>query len=416
MKTHQLMAAVLLAAGFWAVACGQPVAPESFDLNGDGKLDKRELRLFVIKRDKLTPNVAQFLTNDLKLNVAPQDLEKAMEKDLLAQADFEVGRIAAIINDGTTWPYPIDSVVHALAKVDRPTLKPERLQLPAPWGEKLTKSDVSFGPIALRKSVDDLEKSLTDAPGAKVSHSRNRLTDKTTWTTEGALIFPISWQDDEATENRFSARWKALPSVNWKVVNVGDTQTGDAEELQLKVPVVMSINHRGTSLLRNSELSLAPYFLTDFGVRGKLAGASLSYTPYLKPADGGLEINAGYRYMSTTRSAWMYRIGLTPTLDYNHLYSTSRFITRTSDSDYFRGGGKAEVGFLTNTSPALELRASYKGFWRIEGGPNQSDLLTVSGKLWLNDNAGFTLEHQKGSTPVADKAVDITTLGLELRF
>lgn len=414
MKANYLAAAAGLALAFSSSVLGQALDPATFDLDKDLHLSKRELSLFVIKRDKLNPKVGEFLGNNLKLAVTPEELERAILDDLLLQASGSVGLIAANIPDARE-PYPIAAVVAALAKLEAPKPSPRRLALPAPWGDKLKQGDSVLGPIALRKSVDDAEKNLTDAAGAKLSHSRNRITNKTTWLTEGALIFPITGEDNTRSGDQLSERWKLLPSISWKVVQVAGTPAGDAEELQFKMPMVSSVNHGNAGALRNSELSFAPYFLTDFGFRGKVAGASLSYTPYVKPANGGLQINTGYRFTSPT-SLWQYRIGWTPTLDYNHLYDTSRFITRAGTTDYFRGGVRAEIGLLSNTQPAVELRGTYKGFWRIQGGPNRSDLLSVSGKLWLNDNAGFTLEHQKGSTPVAEKEIDVTTLGLELRF
>lgn len=412
MKNYIWWMSAVCAGGLYSSSPAQVVDLAKFDFDGNGKLDKRELALFVAKRDNLKPNIAAFLSDAGKLTVAPEKLEGAIEQDLRSQAADAVGEIVARL-DGDS-PYAIADVRQVLAP---PAVVPEssRLRLPGALGQKTVSSHGSMGPLLLRKSVDDGDKDLKNSAGAKLAHSRNRLTDKSTWVTEGALLFPMAGWSNERRADRLSERWSMLLSASWKVVQVGQTTTGDAEELQFQAPFMKSINRGDGSALRNAEYKVTPYFLTDFGFRGKVAGASFSYTPYVKPASGGVEVNTGYRFVSET-SPLLYRLGLVPTLDYNHLFNTSRFITRTSHKDYFRGGGRAEIGLLTHTLPAIELRATYSGFWRIDGAPSQSDLLSLTTKLWLNPNAAVTLEHQKGDTPVATKEVDVTTLGLELRF
>ena len=82
----------------------------------------------------------------------------------------------------------------------------------------------------------------------------------------------------------------------------------------------------------------------------------------------------------------------------------------------FVGGGKAEIGLITKGYPALETVAAYQMLAGITGAPDYSDLLSLSGKLWLNPFAGFTVEYQRGDTPVAQKAIKLLTIGLELKF
>ncbi len=412
MKNYIWFVSALVAGGLCSSLPAQVVDLARFDLDGNGKLDKRELALFVAKRDKLKPNIAAFLSDAGKLTVAPEKLEGVIQQDIIEQAADAVGEIIARMDSDP--PYSIAEVSQVLAPA-AVVPEPHRLRLPGVLGKKSVFSSGSIGPLLLRKSADDGDNDLKNSAGAKLAHSRNRLTDKSTWVTEGALLLPTAGWKNERSGDRLSERWSMLLSASWKVVQVGQTTTGDAEELQFQAPFTKSINFGDGSALRNAEYKVTPYFLTDFGFKGKVAGASFSYTPYVKPANGGVEVNTGYRFVSDS-SPLLYRIGLVPTLDYNHLFSASRFITRTNHKDYFRGGGRAEIGFLTHTLPAIELRAAYSGFWRIKGGPSHSDLLSVTAKLWVNQNAGVTLEHQKGDTPIATKEVDVTTLGLELRF
>jgi hypothetical protein len=154
--------------------------------------------------------------------------------------------------------------------------------------------------------------------------------------------------------------------------------------------------------------------LTDFSFKGLVSGASFSYSPNVFDDISGFGINTGYKGLGHT--PLMYRLGLVPSVDYNHLFSTSRFITRKTQTDYFRLGGKVEAGLITKGYPSIEAIASYQPLIGISGAPDYSYLLSLSGKLWFNKNVGFSLDYQRGETPVAQKNLDLLTAGLEVKF
>lgn len=405
-----------------SIASAAQTVPAVFDADHSGSLEREELCLFLAQRDKLKPDLNVFLNADFTVKGTVQETQDAIRANLIKRAEKQLGRFQAVARArfGHDLPYTLKEVEDLTAPASEATEEPWKL--PGVLGtqdEKITvigadRVTVRRGPIALRKTPDDWQDDLTDAAGAKLTHAKNRLTDKSTWVTQGALIFPIDRLTDRPAGE--SSSWHVRPSVSWNVSQVEHTRTGDAEELQLDVPFVYSANRNG-SVVRNHEISFAPYFLTDFGLRGKVVGASLSYSPVIKAAgDAGIDLNLGYKPLFAG-SGWLAKAALVPTLDYNHLVTDSRFIERDDHPDYFRGGGGVQLGFKTERKPALEISGAYKGFWRLQNaGPNHSELLTVSGKLWFNDNFGVTLEHQKGSTPVADKDVDLTTLGLEVRY
>jgi hypothetical protein len=275
-----------------------------------------------------------------------------------------------------------------------------------------------WGPLRLRKTSDDWSSDLSKAQGANANYTDDRKAGKASWSTEGALIYPIAFSQDNTRsdpDNSIrSSTWRLLPATTWKVVKGQDPQKGDVEELQFQVPVAWSANHVGLGWLRNSDVALSPYFLTDFGFKGAVEGVSLSYTPYLQDYDSGFALNSGYKGLGN--SPVLYRLGLVPSVDFNHLSSTSRFISREAHSDYFRAGGKVELGLRTMNYPSIELLASYQAFAGTSGAPDYSDLISASAKLWINDHAGITLNYQVGSTPVAQKDIDLITLGIELKF
>lgn len=282
-----------------------------------------------------------------------------------------------------------------------------------------------MGPFLLRKSADDWLKERKDTEGAKVAYADNRIDKQTTWSTEGALLYPMRlWQRNVApnsTEFFGSQSIQFIPSASWKVVNIAETNKGDIEELMFQLPVVWSVTHRGAGWWRNSHVGLTPYYHTDFHFDGEVFGGKLTWTPVFRQEVENdyrgplLSVNTGYRDL--WRSAPLrYYIGLVPALDFNHFSRTNLFITREKHDDYFRAGGKAELGLKTAGYPSLELLASYEAFAGLHGAPDFSDLISLKSKFWFSDYAGVFLQYDKGDTPVAQKKIDLVTFGLELRF
>ena len=83
-----------------------------------------------------------------------------------------------------------------------------------------------------------------------------------------------------------SQRWLLLPAVEWNVNKSAQTTDSNIEELQWQAPVVWSANHVGLGWLRNSELALTPYVLTDFSFKGLVEGFSFSYSAYIDSTTG----------------------------------------------------------------------------------------------------------------------------------
>lgn len=394
--------------------------PAAFDRDGNGRLSEYELTLYIAARDKVAVPAALVLNPDLS---PKEDGAKAAAEFVLRETQFKVGEILgrAEVESG---PLPIELVRHL--EGFEPVIGP---QIPATapeqppekplgiFGQPASFRGGSRGPILLRKSTDDWNKDLKSSTGARVAYTDNGVTDKHTWNTEGALIYPFAVSavaSPQTNGHIHSSRTTVLPSVAWKVVRANETNADDVEELQFSVPVTWSANLVGRGWLRNTKWTASPYLLTDFKLGGRLWGGSLTFKPSLLSPEGAFAVNLGYRPLG--KGPLTYAIGLVPKLDFNHLDRGSRFIKRTKDDDFFRGGGKASVGLRVETDPAFEFLVSYEGYWNLSGAPAHSELLSESAKLWLNDNVAFSIDYQRGDTPVAQKAVDLFSLGTEVRF
>ena len=71
---------------------------------------------------------------------------------------------------------------------------------------------------------------------------------------------------------------------------------------------------------------------------------------------------------------------------------------------------------LFRSYPSLEFVLSYRAFAGIRGAPGYSDLSSLASKFWLNRHAGLAVEYERGSTPIAQRDIDLWTLSFELKF
>ena len=423
------------------------VDPGKFARAIKDSLTNEELRIYVIERDDLQPKRGDLMANDGVYgdHLGEEELLKLSKEDLVKRLqyftaklsavrqsmDYEarkgVGALQAHLGGAPKPSYAVSDVRRAEHLIVKPSgeivpekPKDETWTKPGLFGKPkdLATRDGKRGPFLLRRTADDWSDDLTDATGAKVTYSDDRVSKQATWSSEGAIIYPIAIgakkDPDPGHPRSGDATVQILPAVSWKIVDVAETKDGDVEELQFHAPVVWSTAQFNTGWLSRSVISFSPYGLTDFHFKGAVIGATASFAPFIFDRTSGFAINKGYTGLGY--GPVMYRLGFEPGLDFNHLSSASRFITRDDHKDHFRIGGKAELALRSLNFPSLELLISYQGFASISGGPSHSDLLSYSAKIWLNDYAGLSLDYQKGSTPIADKDVDLTTVGFEFRF
>src|SRR5262249_23028072 len=85
----------------------------------------------------------------------------------------------------------------------------------------------SLGPIRIRKTTDDLTKSLGEAKGATVGYSDNRLSQGSgAWNTEGVLNYPIALYGGRGRAGS-SAEAEFGPAVAWKLSQVQGNKKKD---------------------------------------------------------------------------------------------------------------------------------------------------------------------------------------------
>lgn len=426
--------ALLAAAHFGNFEGCQAAGARDFDANNDGLISLTELRAMVtaqkFKEAKLNMNVGDFLGPDF----AP--IPGAMEKYLAAhqkeitelkgQIEIEIGGIYGNLNRNPTDLIPISELEAPVNAADETKPIVAKNEVPGVFGtpKKDENSGRSLGPFLLRRHPDQWHDDLKDADGARISYTDNRQAGKSSWSGEGALIYPIQLQGDESGRKREtgSDRWLLLPSTSWHVNQVSRSTADDIEELRFQVPVTYSTPHRQLGWLRHSNFELTPFVLTDFSFRGLVSGATFEYAPYIK--GGPIDINAGFRRLIRTDApnrffdSLTYSIQLGALTDYSHLHSISQYIVRPDHPDYFRTGLKVKGQLKAKISESVELEGNvgYQGMVGLAGAPDYRDLLTLSFKTWLNEYLGFSVEYQKGETPVAQKNVDLMTVGIEMRF
>lgn len=285
------------------------------------------------------------------------------------------------------------------------------------WEDGEAKYQAKEGPIHLRREAGDL-KELKDAKGAKIGFSDNRLQEGNgAWNTEGALIFPLRWKREGADASSLSVH--LTPAVSWNFVEQEAPGKSDVDELKLSAPIIMGHTPGGRLDPQEYIAIVEPYYQTDWDFDGEILGGSLKleYVGKVGPVHfGSFHSLFDASEAKSIDDILAYRLRIKPMLDYSEVVKKGGF-DRAEDDDWLRLGGEVsfELRFFGSDNP-LDLGITYRFAEEVHGDGGFSDLFKANATLWLSPNAGLTLEYQKGETPVADKDIDLITLGLELKL
>jgi hypothetical protein len=398
MKLPSLLTACLCIVGSSAVpgrAAIQDVEPDAF-VGGDSLLDQNELRRYHINRENLSPD--EPLT-DSRVMVWLGDLRDHLKKEP---------------------PYTPDEVRRGENRTKDDVQRLEitgilrRSLTNAPFGEK-------WGPFRIRKNVDDWNKGLNDVSGASISYQKDWIEKAHTWSSEGALIYPIlltSASDRPGTAYSSSELW-IFPAATWKVSEISN-KTNDVEDLQFQFPISFGGNRRSFAGWHPSapwqwrdELTLSPFFHTDFHGEGKIVGGILNYEALFQ--FGNFEVGQ-WHSIGGTKVAYLFRAR--PKLEFSKVLQGSRFIDRPKGDEWIRGGATLDFGLRPfGKNAPWEIKSSYSSLYNFNGGKDAySDLFEAKTTYWFNDNVGLSFSFQKGETPISDKAIKLLTLGLEVKL
>jgi hypothetical protein len=279
----------------------------------------------------------------------------------------------------------------------------------APWESEALK--LKLGPIRIRKTLDDWDGDLDDVDGATLSFEQNELDDSKTWSSEGALIYPVSRSLATSFGSYRSARLTVLPSVTWKLSDVSSS-TNDVEDLAFQLPISLHGRHpMSGNTFWVDDFLLSPYYHTDFHFDADVVGAELTYSPYIKIsrfAVGGWTGLFG-------KTAYLLRVA--PKINASEVLRTSRFLDRPNDDTRISLGARLEAGLRPfGEDNPWELKATYTFGYDVAGTDKYSDLFEAKTTYWFVKKVGLTFSFQKGETPVSDKNLNLLKLGLEVKL
>jgi len=274
-------------------------------------------------------------------------------------------------------------------------------------------SGIDVGPIMVRKSVEDLSLDLSDASGAILGFSDNRLAGGNgAWNSQGVLGYPIGGNLEGGPGTGKSTTIKLTPLAEWQLAESQQANAADIEELGLAVPITVfrSPGWKNSALWT---VQAKPFYQTDFSGGHEIFGtdASLEFTGNLfdnKIAIGG--------YQNFANLPFQYQVRIIPKLDYSETHQAGIHTTRSVGDAWFRAGGLVSFDVRSKTINPLEIGISYEFLDTLSGSGGYSSLLAPHLTWWLSDNLGLNFEYTVGDTPVADAEIDLLTLGLEFKY
>ena len=398
------------------VEASENVSAKSF-AGADGKLEEHEAALYLAYRDDKP--LSKFLApGQLSLDI---DMLVAAMQDDLDGLQSETGHDAP-----WTW-----QELDALKRDDQKKpgwKKITGVTVAKPLGEKGDKG--SLGPIRLRKSGSELAKNSSNAKGALIGFSDNRLINGGgAWNTQGALGYPVKFFFQHGQGK--STEFEITPVFGWNLAEAEGKAEYEVNELDFSLPVIVYLSPGRKKMTGTYEENISaasergfsrlwivrarPYFQTDFDFRHEIYGieASAEYVGYLfgsKLHFGGFE--------NIASSGLQYQLRVIPRVDYSETAKGGIHTTRQEGDDWFRLGGQVALDFRIGEEyfNSLDIGTSYQFFEALSGQGGYSDLFNTYATWWLSENAGMTLEYSKGNTPVAAQKIDLVILGLEFKY
>lgn len=398
------------------VEAAENVSAKSF-AGADGKLEEHEAALYLAYRDD-EPLSKLLAPGQLSLDI---DMLVAAMQDDLDDLQSETGHDAP-----WTW-----QELDALKGDDQKKpgwKKITGVTVAKPLGEKGDKG--SLGPIRLRKSGSELAKNSSNAKGALIGFSDNRLINGGgAWNTQGALGYPVKFFFQHGPGR--STEFEITPVFGWNLAEAEGTAEYEVNELDFSLPVIVYISPGGNKMTGTYEKNISaasdrgfsrlwivtakPYFQTDFDFRHEIYGieASAEYVGYLF----GSKLYFG-GFQSIASNGLQYQLRVIPRVDYSETEKGGIHTTRQEGDDWFRLGGQVALDFRIGEEyfNSLDIGTSYQFFEALSGQGGYSDLFNTYATWWLSENAGMTLEYSKGNTPVAAQKIDLVILGLEFKY
>jgi hypothetical protein len=293
----------------------------------------------------------------------------------------------------------------------------------------IDRSASSLGPFRLRKDVKSFAqdmwalevskdpKDMASIQGASISYSNDFLIKGNgAWSTEGALLWPVTFL--EWPDKAQSWAFHMAPAVYWKIQEQEKTAPSDINELRFSVP--LSAGWRpGTDTWRNEYFFNAePYYQTDTNFRGEILGATASFEYRNK------YLGHYWKIFGLGDRDLYGRLRVTGIADYSSVENGSKYISRPEGSNWFRLGGEVafDLGAFSSADTSLATiqpitaTVSYRFTDAVSGEGGYADLLKANLTYWFNPYIGLTADYQRGQTPVADKDIDLLTIGLQIKF
>lgn len=393
-----------VAVGMFAVLCAGNLVtakPKAKNFAGaDGYLDAVEIAYYVISLHEVP------ISKLLKPGQTQLDSREIAESDFVLDYVQELRQKSGGVLKELPWRYQdIDNPPKLDGSSSRPAPAEEAPEIPG--------ARKSNGPFKLRKNKDELTKSeLSKVKGVSISYlADHNAGDADTLSSEGVLYYPFNW----ATGTGPSTMSLVVgPAVAWQVTDTDDAKTG-VQDVTFSAATTYHIEPKSDrSALWN--ISGSPYFQTDLAGGHEIYGAeaSVEFVGWLTRNANDLLFLGDYSPVRII-SGLDYQLRLIPQVDYSVTEKTGEFSKRTKDDDWFRVGARSSFD-LRLPAYKVEIGAFFAFLDALGGEGGYSDKYTLRASWSINDNVALALEKTKGETPVSDKEIDTTTLGLEAKF
>jgi hypothetical protein len=412
---------IILVSKSAALATEDNVSAKTF-AGRNQKLDRQQAALYIVYRDK-EPLAKLISPNQTKL-----DLNKVV--DVMAD---KLDDLQSKTGHGAPWTWQEIDAAYLPQPARKASFSPRWNKVEGVTTAKNFKNDGiagSLGPFRLRKTTDDLSKPLSDAAGATVGYSYDRLLNGNgAWNSQGVLNYPITWAHQYGAGK--SLELQVGPAVEWNLAETQEAGKKDVQELSFNIPTTAYYSPGRQKMTGTYEENIAaagrtissallvfqakPYFQTDFSFQDEIYGASAS-AEFVGGVFGSRLYIGGFQNLGL--SGLQYQLRLIPKLDYSVTERGGPYTDRKPGDDWFRLGGTFSLDLRLGGESfnPLDFGVSYSLLQTLSGSGGYSSLFKTHVTWWITENIGPSVEYTKGETPVADKPIDLLALTLELKY
>lgn len=353
---------------------------KDFDKNNDGKLDKSELKTFLLH--KISPGF------------------KTLDKDK-----------NGIISQSETEDYIVYNVMDIIEKYgDKEYYTFDEIMDFYPQ-----KSSFNFFGMKLRDSYQEVtfdteERGFTNSKPATASFSRNILSNQNLWQLKGSLMRPIRLSASANASNKTSFNLSTIgiiPSITFNRV-VSPNPKQEVNSLQSRLG--LNLEFTG-GFFQLQSIKLFATYATDFSLRSKVMATEFEWEP--TPTNIAIGV-----YKPILPNILSFRWKFISHFEYGYVINAGDKTNIKTGDSFLRLGPNVEINLIPDSLNRFELTVKWNYLYGAVGTPQNCRLWNVTATYQIDEVGHYSVQvdYSNGQIPLTVEYVENVMVGIGIKF